>query len=122
VGSDLSGNLIEAAKDITAKSGLKNIEYYQADGQGSDAHHGQYDLVLVHTVISHVANPAALLREAIRLARPGGQIILHECDYASMTFNTNTPELDLKMTELILQAAFGKHHLLLYLLHVLLNS
>ena len=57
VGSDLSARLIETAKDITAKSGLKNIEYYQADGQGSDAHDGQYDLVLAHTVISHVADP-----------------------------------------------------------------
>src|SRR6266571_2413723 len=69
VGSDLSASLIETAKDITAKSELKNIEYYQADGQGSDRHDGQYDLVLAHTVISHVAHPAAFLREAIRLAR-----------------------------------------------------
>ena len=80
VGSDLSASLIETAKHLTAKSGLKNIEYYQADGQGSDAHKGQYDLVLAHTVISHVADPAALLREAIRLARPGSQIVLHDGD------------------------------------------
>jgi 2-polyprenyl-3-methyl-5-hydroxy-6-metoxy-1,4-benzoquinol methylase len=112
VGSDLSASLIEAAKDITAKSGLRNIEYYQADGQGSDAHHGQYDLVLAHTVISHVANPAAFLREAIRLARSGGQIILHDGDYASMTFNTNTPELDLKMPELILQAVVANRYVM----------
>src|SRR5262249_43234798 len=52
VGSDLSAKLIDTAKDITAKSGLKNIEYHQADGQESDAHVGQYDLVLAHTVIS----------------------------------------------------------------------
>jgi ubiquinone/menaquinone biosynthesis C-methylase UbiE len=69
VGSDLSASLIETARDITAKSDLKNIEYYQADGQGSDVHDGQYDLVLAHTVISHVARPATFLREAIRLAR-----------------------------------------------------
>jgi 2-polyprenyl-3-methyl-5-hydroxy-6-metoxy-1,4-benzoquinol methylase len=112
IGSDLSATLIEAARDITAKFGLKNIEYYQADGQGSDAHEGQYDLVLAHTVISHVANPAALLREAIRLARPGGQIILHDGDYASMTFNTNTPELDLKMPELILQAVVANRYVM----------
>ena len=85
VGSDLSASLIENAKDITAKSGLKNIKYYQADGQGSGAHDGQYDLVLAHTVISHVANPAAFLREAIRLARPSRQIIVHDGDFASMT-------------------------------------
>jgi SAM-dependent methyltransferase len=48
VGSDLSVSLIETAKQLTAASGLKNIEYYQADGQGSDAHKGQYDLVLAH--------------------------------------------------------------------------
>jgi 2-polyprenyl-3-methyl-5-hydroxy-6-metoxy-1,4-benzoquinol methylase len=112
VGSDLSASLIETAKDMTAKSGLKNIEYYQADGQGSDAHEGQYDLVLAHTVISHVASPAAFLREAIRLARPGGQIILHDGDYASMTFNTNTPELDLKMPGLILQAVVANRYVM----------
>jgi 2-polyprenyl-3-methyl-5-hydroxy-6-metoxy-1,4-benzoquinol methylase len=112
VGSDLSASLIETARDITAKSGLKNTEYYQADGQGSDAHDGQFDLVLAHTVISHVANPAAFLREAIRLVRPGGQIILHDGDYASMTFNTNTPELDLKMPELILQAVVANPYVM----------
>ena len=80
VGSDLSASLIETARDITAKSDLKNIEYYQADGQGSDVHDGQYDLVLAHTVISHVAHPATFLHEATRLARPGGQIILHDGD------------------------------------------
>jgi 2-polyprenyl-3-methyl-5-hydroxy-6-metoxy-1,4-benzoquinol methylase len=78
VGSDLSAKLIEVAKDITANLGLKNIEYFQADGQGSTAHHGQFDLVLAHTVISHVADPAAFLGEAIRLARPSGQIIVHD--------------------------------------------
>ena len=112
VGSDLSEKLIETAKDITAKSGLKNIEYYQADAQGSDAHDGQFDLVLAHTVISHVADPAAFLRETIRLARPGGQIILHDGDYATMTFNTNTPELDLKMPELILQAVVANRYVM----------
>jgi len=105
VGSDLSAKLIEAAKDITAQSGLKNIEYCQADGQGARVHDGQYDLVLAHTVISHVADPVALLREAIRLAKPGGQIIVHDGDYASYTFDTNTPELDFKMPALISPAA-----------------
>ena len=105
VGSDLSAKLIETAKNITAKSGLKNIEYCQADAQVSDAHDGQYDLVLAHTVISHVADPTAFLREAIRLAKPGGQIILHDGDFASCTFDTNTPELDLKMPGLVIPAA-----------------
>ena len=68
--------------------------------------------MLAHTVISHVANPVAFLREAIRLARPGGQIILHDGDFASMTYNTNTPELDLKMPELVLQAVVANRYVM----------
>jgi 2-polyprenyl-3-methyl-5-hydroxy-6-metoxy-1,4-benzoquinol methylase len=112
VGSDLSAKLIEVAKDITAKSGLKNIAYHQVNAQGTNAPDGQYDLVLAHTVISHVADPAAFLREAIRLARPAGQIILHDGDYASLTFNTNTPELDLKMPDLILQVVVANRYVM----------
>ena len=119
IGSDLSAKLIETAKDITAKSGLKNIEYFQADGQGSDAHHGQFDLVLAHTVISHVADPAAFLREAIRLARPAGQVILHDGDYASLTFSTNTPELDIKMPDLILQVVVANRYVMREIPHLL---
>ena len=119
VGSDLSASLIETAQQLTAASGLKNIEYYQADGQGSDAHKGQYDLVLAHTVISHVADPAALLHEAIRLARAGGQIILHDGDYASMTFGTNMPELDHKMPGLVLQAVVANRFIMREIPHLL---
>jgi hypothetical protein len=68
--------------------------------------------VLAHTVISHVADPVAFLREAIRLARPDGQIILHDGDYVSMTFSTNTPELDLKMPGLILQAVVANRYVM----------
>jgi len=122
VGSDLSAKLIDTAKHITAKSGLKNIEYHQADAQGSDAHDGQYDLVLAHTVISHVADPAAFLREALRLAKPGGQIILHDGDFASLTFNTNTPELDLKMPDLILRAVVANRYVMREIPHLLRQS
>lgn len=112
VGSDLSATLIEKAKDIAAKSGLENIEYYQADGQGSDAHDSQYDLVLVHTVVSHVKEPAALLHEAVRLAKPGGKIVVHDGDYASLTYDTNSNELDQKMPELILRAVVANPHVM----------
>jgi ubiquinone/menaquinone biosynthesis C-methylase UbiE len=112
VGSDLSASLIESAKKLTAKSGLTNIEYFQADGQGSDVHDRRYDLVLAHTVISHVAEPAALLREAIRLAMPGGRIIVHDGDYASLTFDTGTPELDRKMPELYLRAIVANRYVM----------
>ena len=111
-GSDLSASLIDTAKDIAAKTGLQNINYYQSDGQGGDHHETQYDLVLAHTVISHVPDPEALLRETIRLTRPGGRFIIHDGDFASMTFGTGALELDQKMPDLILQSAVANRYIM----------
>ena len=93
-GSDLSENLIESAIRLTDEAGIENITYLQADGQGSTEHEGEFDMVIGHTVISHVADPDAFLKETVRLARPGGRIVIHDGDYASMTFDTGAPEYD----------------------------
>ncbi|MEX0347568.1 MAG: methyltransferase domain-containing protein [Rhizobiaceae bacterium] len=94
VGSDLSQSLVESAKQLTEESGVEGVTFLQADGQGSTQHQGEFDLVLGHTVISHVADPDAFLKEAIRLTRRGGRVVIHDGDYASMTFNTGAPDFD----------------------------
>lgn len=109
VGSDLSARLVETARELTAKNNLQNISYYQADGHAGDSHEGksdsgQYDLVLAHTVISHVTDPQAFLREAIRLVKPGRRAIIHDGDYASLTFDTGLPNLDRTMPGCYLKA------------------
>jgi len=111
-GSDLSASLIDTANEIAAKTDLQNIHYYQSDGQRGDHHESRHDLVLAHTVISHVPEPKALLTEAIRLTRPGGRIIIHDGDFASMTFGTGAPELDRKMPDLILQSAVANRYIM----------
>jgi ubiquinone/menaquinone biosynthesis C-methylase UbiE len=93
-GSDLSSALIKKAQELASAEGLDDIEFFQADAQGSDRHEGAFDLVLAHTVLSHVEDPKALLAEAARLTRPGGLIVVHDGDYASMTFDTGAPEYD----------------------------
>lgn len=93
-GSDLSASLIEEARKLTADAGLAKVDFLQADGQGIDTRAGQYDMVLADTVVSHFANPAAFVAEAIRPAKPGGRIVIHDGDYASMTFDSSLPELD----------------------------
>lgn len=66
-----------------------NTEYLGADIPGNpDAHiqidpdgrldtgDGQFDLVLSSQVLEHVADPALYLREAYRVLRPGGKLLL----------------------------------------------
>ena len=50
--------------------------------------------------------------KAIRLAKPGGKIVIHDGDYASLTFDTGNPDLDPERSEsaeLGLGARVGKH-------------
>ena len=52
-----------------------------ATGQ-PDAH---FDLVIAHTVFSHLPDPAAALAEALRVLRPGGRLVVFDGDYATIT-------------------------------------
>lgn len=52
-----------------------------ATGQPDDA----FDVVVAHTVYSHLADPAAALTEARRVLKPGGRLVVFDGDYATIT-------------------------------------
>ena len=87
VGVDHSPALIDAARRLTADEWLADNVTYQV----GDAHHAPYgdaefDIVTLHTLISHVEDPLQVLGEARRLVRPGGTVAVFDGDYASLTF------------------------------------
>ncbi len=87
VGIDHSPALIDAARRHTADEGLADNVTYQT----GDAHHlphgdAEFDIVTLHTLISHVEDPLQVLREARRVVRPGGIVAVFDGDYASLTF------------------------------------
>jgi ubiquinone/menaquinone biosynthesis C-methylase UbiE len=87
VGVDHSPALIDAARRLTAEEGLSGNVAYRV----GDAHHlphgdGEFDIVTLHTLLSHVEDPPQVLREARRLVRPGGTVAVFDGDYASLTF------------------------------------
>jgi ubiquinone/menaquinone biosynthesis C-methylase UbiE len=87
IGIDHSPALIDAARRLTAEEGLADNVTYQV----GDAHHapygdGEFDIITLHTLISHVEDPLQVLGEARRLVRPGGTVAVFDGDYASLTF------------------------------------
>jgi arsenite methyltransferase len=44
-----------------------------------------FDLVIAHTVYSHLLNPKEALTEARRVLRPGGQLVIFDGDFATLT-------------------------------------
>ena len=67
------------------------VEFRPGDSRKLDLADGAFDAVVAHTLLSHVDDPLAVLKEAARLVRPGGTIGIFDGDYASMTFGHADP-------------------------------
>ena len=87
VGVDHSSALVERARQETADEGLStNVEYHTGDAHDLPYDDAEFDVATLHTLISHVEDPAGVLAEAHRVLRPGGTVAIFDGDYASLTF------------------------------------
>ena len=94
-GSDFSAELIEFARRIAATEGLgERISFEVADSHDTKEGQSQFDLVVLHTLLSHVTDPAQVMKEAARVTAPGGHVAVFDGDYASITFGAGDPELN----------------------------
>jgi ubiquinone/menaquinone biosynthesis C-methylase UbiE len=91
---DISPHLVAAAQGFAADEGLAaRIDFRTGDAHGLGLPEGGFDVVVMHTLISHVADPAVVLDEARRLLKPGtGRLVVFDGDYASLTFATDAPD------------------------------
>jgi SAM-dependent methyltransferase len=103
VGIDLSSALLDAADRFAQAEGVgSRLTFRVGDGQKLDGDDGPYDTVVVHTVVSHVPDPAAVIAEAARVVRPGGSVAIFDGDYASLAYATGDRGLDTELVQAIL--------------------
>jgi ubiquinone/menaquinone biosynthesis C-methylase UbiE len=100
---DISAYLIDLAERLAADEGvIDSIDFRTGDAHSIDEAQGQFDMVIMHTLLSHVVDPAVVLQEAQRLLSPEGRIIVFDGDFDSLTFATDAPdggaETDRKLT------------------------
>lgn len=89
---DISSVLIERAKAAFDDEGIgPDIDWQVGDAQAVDLPDASYDLILAHTLVSHVPDPDAVIKETARLVRPGGTVVIFDGDYATLTFGTDDP-------------------------------
>jgi SAM-dependent methyltransferase len=91
---DISAHFVEMGRRLAREEGLdRRIDFHVGDAHSIGLPEGGFDIVIMHTLISHVADPAEVLAEGRRLLRPGsGRLVVFDGDYASLTFATEAPD------------------------------
>jgi SAM-dependent methyltransferase len=91
---DISSHLVEAGKRLAHDEGLDGrIDFRVGDAHLLGLPEDSFDIVVMHTLISHVADPMTVLIEARRLLKPGtGRLVVFDGDYASWTFATEAAD------------------------------
>jgi ubiquinone/menaquinone biosynthesis C-methylase UbiE len=92
VGVDVSPFLTAEATRLAAAEGLSGkTEFQVGNSQRLEFPDSSFDAAVAHTLVSHVLDPLAVLKELARVVRPGGVIGIFDGDYASMTFGSADP-------------------------------
>jgi SAM-dependent methyltransferase len=83
IGIERNEQSVAMAKRFVADRKLNNVEVIQGDATATGLSGGSFDLVHARLVLVNVPHVEAVVREMVRLARPGGVVASHEADYLS---------------------------------------
>jgi ubiquinone/menaquinone biosynthesis C-methylase UbiE len=102
VGIDNSPAMLAVARD---KASAENVEYRQMAVEEMDFADGSFDGVVCTQVLGYVADPVAVIRAVLRVAKPGGRVFVAETDWDTLAYNIPDKDLQRKVT-----LSFTDHH------------
>lgn len=87
IGVDHCKSFIDAATKFADQEKVTDsLEFRLGDAHKLDFEDSEFDIVICHTVISHVTEPAKILAEMARVTKKGGVIAIFDGDYSSLTY------------------------------------
>lgn len=108
IGVDQSAAFIEAARRFAMAEGVGElVEFNVGDTHDLDFEDESFDVVIAHTLISHVTDPELVMKELARVIRKGGSLVIFDGDYASLTYACPDHELGRRMDHALATATFN---------------
>ena len=81
-GIDVTPAMLERARKLAADNGLANVAWRQGDVYALPYEDASFTIVTTRFSVHHFLDPAAVLREMVRVCAPRGRIVVAD-DYAS---------------------------------------
>jgi ArsR family transcriptional regulator len=86
VGLDMSREMLAVARANLDEAGVANAQVRLGDIYAPPVERDAFDLVTIHQVLHYLDDPALAIREAARLLRPSGRLLI--VDFAPHTLET----------------------------------
>lgn len=77
---ELSAALVRKATELAGAR--PNKQFSVGNGASIDLADEAADISILHTVLSHVPDPAGIIAEAARILRPGGTLVICDADFS----------------------------------------
>jgi ubiquinone/menaquinone biosynthesis C-methylase UbiE len=76
VGIDLTPAMLEQARELQARRGLRNVTWQQGDVLPLPYEDGRFSIVTARFAFHHFLDPLAVLKEMRRVCRDGGRVVV----------------------------------------------
>lgn len=86
IGIDMSREMLAVARANLDRAGVSNAQVRQGDIFAPPVERDSFDLVTVHQVLHYLDDPARAVREAARLLRPGGRLVVVDFEPHDLEF------------------------------------
>ncbi|MGB0571256.1 MAG: methyltransferase domain-containing protein [Alphaproteobacteria bacterium] len=86
VGVDQLEPFLERGRKLAAD--LPQVSFEQADARDLPFDDEGFDVVVLHTLLTHVPGPEGVLGEVLRVLKPGGSVAIYDGDFTTMSVAT----------------------------------
>jgi SAM-dependent methyltransferase len=97
VGLDIEPWVLAQARTLACARHLPNVGFVAGSAAAVPFPDGWFDAVFAHTLLEHVADPAAVLAEVRRVLKPGGLVGVRDCDWGTGVYYPPEPAVELAM-------------------------
>lgn len=104
-GADVSFSLLEEAKRLDSG---ERVRWNKVSGDVLPYPDGTFDGIVMHTLLSHVPDPLPILREARRVLKSNGKLIVFDADHAGTTYGQKDYQKGRRI-DALLTSAIARH-------------